>query len=80
MIIKTLIKSKDLREEFVLDFIDNGRCDTGESGKNEPFLLKYCKQAGILPRASTLRSQYDPRAYYQAVKSLRSSATSLFES
>ena len=31
--------------------------------KMRPFLLKYCKQAGALPQASTLRSQYIPRAF-----------------
>ena len=62
----TLVKSKDLREEFVLDFIKMSTMVDIPLEKVErirPFLLKYCKQAGTLPKASTLRSQYIPRAF-----------------
>ena len=62
----TLIKSKDLRVEFVLDFIKMSTMVEIPLEKMErmrPFLLKCCKQAGTLPKASTLRSQYVPRAF-----------------
>ena len=62
----TLAKSKDLREEFVLDFIKMSTMVDIPLEKVErmtPFLLKYCKQAGTLPKASTFRSQYIPRAF-----------------
>ena len=61
----TLVKSKDLREEFV-DFIKMSTMVDIPLEKVErvrPFLLKYCKQAGTLPKASTQRSQYIPRAF-----------------
>ena len=62
----TLVKSKDLRDELVLDFIKMSTMVDIPLEKVErmrPFLLKYCKQAGTLPKASTLRSQYVPRAF-----------------
>ena len=55
----TLVKSNDLRAEFVLDFIKMSTMVDIPLEKVErmrPHLLKYCKQAGTLPKASILRS------------------------
>ena len=77
----TITKSKDLREEFVLDFIKMSTMadiPLEKVEKMRPFLLKYCKQAGTLPQVSTLRSQYIPRAYdlhFTALKQLLKDST-----
>lgn len=79
--IKTLMKSKDLREEFVLDFIKMSTMadiPLEKVEKMKPFLLKYCKQAGTLTQASTLRSKYVPRAFedhFAALKRLLQEST-----
>ena len=78
----TITKSKDLRKEFVLDFIKMSTMadiPLEKVEKMRPFLLKYCKQAGTLPQVSTLRSQYIPRAYdlhFTALKQLLKDSTS----
>ena len=62
----TLVKSKDLKEEFVLDFIKISTMVDIPLEKVErmrPLRLKYCKEAGTLLKASTLRSQYVLRAF-----------------
>ena len=70
------LKSRDLREEFVVDFIKMASMadiPLEKVEKMKPFLVKYCKQAGTLPQASTLRSTYVPRAFqdhFAALKSL----------
>ena len=54
-----IVKSKDLREEFVLDYIKLCMLTDIHLYKTDavrPFLQKYCKQAGTLPQVSTLRN------------------------
>ena len=68
------LKSRDLREEFVVDFIKmSSMADIPleEVEKMKPFLVKYCKQAGTLPQASTLRSTYIPRAFQDHFAALK---------
>ena len=62
----TVLKSKDLREEFVLDYLK--MCTLADiplekTNKIRPFLEKHCKQAGAIPNVPTLRSTctYVPR-------------------
>ena len=70
------MKSRDLREEFVVDFIkmeSMADIPLEKVEKMKPFLVEYCKQAGTLPQASTLRSTYVPQAFqdhFAALKSL----------
>ena len=64
--LSSIVKSKDLREEFVLDYIK--LCTLADiplykTDAMRPFLQKYCKQAGTLPQVSTLRNVYVPRLY-----------------
>ncbi|XP_041480924.1 uncharacterized protein LOC121428390 [Lytechinus variegatus] len=60
------MKSKDLREEFILDFV---KCCTmadiplHKVENMRPFILKHCKQGGALPKAETLRHLYIPRQF-----------------
>ena len=61
-----MMKSKDLRESFVLDFVK--MCTVADiplekTEKVRPFLQKYCQQAGALPQAATLRTTYVPRLF-----------------
>ena len=56
-----------------MDFIKMASMALEKVEKLKPFLVKYCKQAGTLPQASTLRSTYVPRAFqdhFAALKSL----------
>ena len=60
------LKSRDLREEFVVDFIkmvSMADIPLEKVEKMKPFLVKYCKQSGTLSQASTLRSTYVPQAF-----------------
>ena len=62
----SIVKSKDLREEFVLDYVK--LCTLADiplhkTEKMRPFMQKYCKQAGTLPQVSTLRKVYVPRLF-----------------
>ena len=62
----TISKSKDVREEFILDFIK--MCTISDiplenTGKMLPFMRKHCKQGGALPQAQTLRTRYVPRLF-----------------
>ena len=48
----SMVKSKDLREEFILDFIKIctlADIPLEETDKMKPFLQKYCKPSGALP-------------------------------
>ena len=72
----SVIKSKDLREVFILDFIKlctSADIPLEKTDKMKPFLLKYCKQAGALPQTATLRTVYVPRLFdihFAALKEL----------
>ena len=60
------MKSKDLREEFILDTVSlcaHADIPLHKVDKLRPFLQKYCKQAGSLPQLSTLRKLYVPRLF-----------------
>lgn len=72
--IKTVIKSKDLREEFVLDFIKMATMadiPLEKVEKMKPFLQKHCRQAGTLSQASTLRYKYVPRVFEEHFTALK---------
>ena len=61
-----IVKSKDLREEFILDTVSlctHADIPLHKAEKMRPFLQKYCKQAGSLPQLSTLRMVYVPRLF-----------------
>ena len=61
----TVLKSKDLREGFILDYLKMCTVADIPLEKTEsmrPFLQKHCKQAGALPQV-TLRTTYVPRLY-----------------
>ena len=69
----SIVKSKDLREEFVLHYVKlctladiPGARKTPREHKTEkmrPFMQKYCKQAGTLPQVSPLHKVYVPRLF-----------------
>ena len=64
--LSSIVKSKDLREEFVLAYIK--LCTLADiplhmTEKMWPFLQKYCRQAGSLPQVSNLRKVYVPRLF-----------------
>ena len=77
----TVIKSKDLREEFILDFIK--MCTVADiplekTEKMMPFFKKHCKQGGALPQSQSLRTRYVPRLFdqhYQVLKDLLQSSS-----
>ena len=61
-----MARSRDLREEFVIDFLKMATMadiPLEKVEKMKPFLLKYSKQAGTLPMAATLCSTYIPRLF-----------------
>ena len=72
----SMVKSKDLRECFALDFLK--MCTLADiplekTEKIRPFLQKHCQQAGAIPQAPTLRTTYVPRlfeAHFLALKDL----------
>ena len=71
---KSVAKSNNLREEFILDYIM--MCSMSDiplqrTEKMKPFLLKYCKQAGALPQDKFLRSECVPRLYDQHFEALK---------
>ena len=74
--LSTAIASKNMREEFVLDYIKLctlADIPLAKTEKIRPFLSKYCKQAGTLPQVATLRSLYIPRLFdnhFSALKKL----------
>ena len=80
--LSTVLKSKDLREEFILDFIK--MCTVADiplekTEKMMPFMKKHCKQGGALPQAHSLRTRYVPRLFeqhYLALKELLQSSSS----
>ena len=64
--LSSVVKSKDLREEFVLDYVclcTRADIPLHKTDKMRPFLQKYCKQAGSLPQLPTLRKVYVPRLF-----------------
>ena len=66
MTLSTILKSKDLREGFILDYLKMCTVADIPLEKTEsmrPFLQKHCKQAGALPQVATLRTTYVPRLY-----------------
>ena len=63
-----MVKAKDLRKEFVLDYIK--MCNVADiplekTEKVRPFLQKHCPQAGALPQSKQLRSTYVPWLFDQ---------------
>ena len=72
----TVVKSRDLRAEFVLDYVK--MCTVADiplekTDKMRPFLEKHCKQAGALPKVPTLCTTYVPKlfeSHFSALKSL----------
>ena len=70
----SMARSRDLREEFVIDFLKMATMadiPLEKVEKMKPFLLKYSKQAGTLPMAATLRSTYIPRLFDQHFSALK---------
>ena len=71
----SMVKSKDLREEFILDFIKV--CTLADiplekkTDKMRPFLQKYCKPSGALPGDKPLRRMYVPRLFEQHLGALK---------
>ena len=64
--LSSVVKSKDLREEFVLDYVclcTRADIPLHKTDKMRPFLQKYCKQAGSLPQLPTLHKVYVPRLF-----------------
>ena len=56
--ITTLFKSKEIRDEFILDFLK--MCTLSDIplhkiDKMRPFLLKYCKEGGSIPSVNFIR-------------------------
>jgi hypothetical protein len=73
--ISSMIKSKDLREDFVLDFVT--LCTVADIplekvDKMKPFLEKHCSQGGTIPKSDTLRGLYVPRAFDIHMDTLKS--------
>ena len=72
----SMVKSKDLRESFALDFLKMCTLEDiplEKTDKIRPFLQKHCQQAGAIPQAPTLRTTYVPRlfeAHFLALKDL----------
>lgn len=67
--------SKDLRDNFVLDFVK--MCTMADipiekTDKMRGFVVKHCKQGGSLPQPKTLRSVYVPRLFDEHFISLKS--------
>ena len=76
MTLGTVIKSRELRVEFVLDYVEMGTVadiPLEKTDKMRPFLEKHHKQAGVLPKIPTLRTTYVPKLFesnFSALKSL----------
>lgn len=71
----TCVKSRDLREGFVLDYLKMCTLAVIPLEKTEsmrPFLRKHCKQAGALPQVATLRTTYVPRLYENHFSAMQS--------
>ena len=67
-------QSKDLREEFILDFVrlcTMADIPLEKAEKMLPFMRKHCKQGGALPQAATLRSLYVPRQFQVHLSALK---------
>ena len=70
----TICKSKDLREDFILDFLK--MCTIADipvekTEKMMPFLRKHCKQGGALPESDCLRARYVPKLFEQHLSALK---------
>ena len=64
--LQSVVNSKDLREEFILDTVSlctHADIPLHKVEKMRPFLQKYCKQAGSLPQLSTLGMVYVPHLF-----------------
>ena len=62
-----MVKSKCLKEEFVLDFIYKKEfmadIPLEKPEKTKSFLFKHCQQGGALPQAKFLRSENTPHVF-----------------
>ena len=72
--LSTLVKAKDMRQDFCLDFIK--MCSVADVPlekveKMRPFLNKHCSQAGALPKVDQLRTTYVPRLFSMHFESLK---------
>ena len=70
----TISKSKDLREDFILDFLK--MCTIADipiekTEKMMPFLRKHCKQGGALPESDCLRARYVPKLFEKHLSALK---------
>lgn len=68
-------KSKDLRDDFILDFVQ--MCTLADiplekADQRKGFVTKHCKQGGCLPQTPTLRSVHVPRLFEGHFTSLKS--------
>jgi hypothetical protein len=66
--------SRDLREEFILDFIkmcSMADIPLGKVDLMKPFLIKHCKQGGAIPGFTTLRETYMPRLFLSHLDHLK---------
>ena len=64
--ITTLVKSKEIRDEFIHDFLK--MCTLSDIplhkiDKMIPFLLKYCKEGGSIPSANCIRGLHLPKLF-----------------
>ena len=74
--LSTVVKAKDMRQDFILDCVK--MCTVADIPlekieKVRPFLRKYCSQAGSLPGVDQLRTIYVPRLFdlhFTALKEL----------
>ena len=67
-------KSKDLREDFILDFLK--MCTIADiplekTEKMMPFFRKHCKQGGALPQSDCLRVRYVPTLFEKHLSALK---------
>ena len=70
----TLFKSKEIRDEFILDFLK--MCTLSDIplykiDKMRPFLLKYCKEGGSIPSVNCIWELHLPKlfvCYFAALK------------
>lgn len=74
------VKSKDLREGFILAYVK--LCMVADiplekTEKMRPFLLKHCKQASALPQDKFLYTTYVPRLYDQHFEPLKQADVSV---
>ena len=56
-----MVKSKDVRREFVLNFVK--MCTLADIPLEKMATISYCAQVGALPQTDQLRSVYVPRLF-----------------